>query len=173
MKVCGGVTAKNSLTCTAQRRPQTLWMLALALALVACGSPTPDEPGITDACVRSFRPTLKAWEAALGRVPEGCAYLDAEYVVQIVSADEMPCAPEASTELVIGCTVPGDAIYLLEGRDVVQLVDTSVHEWVHVLAYCVDGDLDRYHLRAGLWALYGAETVELQAQASAEIGQCL
>lgn len=132
----------------------------------------PAEPGITGACVRSFRPTLEAWEAEFGRVPEECAYLDAELDVQLGSEAEIPCAPEASTELVVGC-LHGDVIYLLEGRDDGLLVDTSVHEWTHALARCVDGDPDRYHLRGELWAQYGPETVELQAQASAEIGACL
>ncbi|HYC44486.1 MAG TPA: hypothetical protein VED01_03280 [Burkholderiales bacterium] len=148
-------------------------VLLLALLAMACAPAPSDEPAITAACVRSFRPTLAAWESVHGRVPEDCAYLDAELDVQLASEDEIPCAPEASTELVVGCMVPGDAIYLLEGRDDVQLVDTSVHEWVHALAHCVDGDADRYHLRGELWAQYGPESVELQAQASAEIGECL
>lgn len=147
-------------------------LLLVLLALAACEAPAPDDPGISGACVRSFRPTLEAWEAELGRVPEQCAYLDAKQDVQLASEDEIPCAPEASTELVIGCYQSG-AIYLLEGRDDVQLVDTSVHEWVHALAECVDGDMDREHLRGELWADYGADTVELQAQAGAQLGSCL
>jgi hypothetical protein len=152
------------------------FMLLLVLALAACEAHAPDEPpdepGIMGACERSFRPTLKAWEAELGRVPEGCAYLDAEYVVQLVSADEMPCEDEPGS-IIVGCTVEGDAIYLLDGRLPAQLVDTSVHEWVHVLASCVDGDIDADHLRGELWGTYGYETVEFKAQLSAEIGECL
>lgn len=149
-------------------------LLCFVLLLIGCEQTAGrEEPRITRACIRSFAPALDAWQAELGRVPEACAYLDAELDVQIVSEAEIPCAPESSSELVVGCFVPGDAIYLLESRDLIQLVDTSVHEWVHALAHCVDGDSDRYHLRAGLWAQYGADTVELQAQASAEIGGCL
>lgn len=149
-------------------------LLALALLLTACAPDEPPaEPAINGACERAFRPTLQAWEAALGRVPEGCAYLDAEYDVVLASEAAIPCAPESSVELVVGCTVPGNAIYLLAGRDDVALVDTAVHEWVHALAHCVDGDVDRYHLRGELWAQYGPDTVELQAQAGAEIGECL
>lgn len=155
------------------------FLLAL-LVLAACEpDPPPDEPGsITGACVRSFRPTLEAWETRFGRAPEGCAYLDTQVDVQLVAAEDMPCDDEPGS-IVVGCTVldaddgSNDAIYLLEGRLLSQLVDTSVHEWVHVLAACVDGDIDADHLRARLWATYGAETVELQAQASAEIGECL
>ena len=147
--------------------------LLVVLLLCAC-APTPtDAPtSVSGACQRSFRPTLEAWEAARGRVPDTCAYLDAEYAVQLVEQGELPCDAAGDNELLVGCT-QGDTIYLLRGRDNVQLVDTSVHEWVHALADCVYGDVDRDHLRAGLWALDGAETVELQAQASAEIGRCL
>ena len=53
------------------------------------------------------------------------------------------------------------------------LVDTSVHEWIHALAQCVDGAMDVDHLRGELWGDYGGESVEIQAQASAEIGECL
>ena len=152
-----------------------LLQVLLAVLLFACVPDEPadeDEHAVTGACERSFRPTLKAWEAALGRVPEGCAYLDSEYVVQLVSEDEMPCEDEPGS-IVVGCTVEGDAIYLLEGRLPAQLVDTSVHEWVHTLASCVDGDIDADHLRGELWGEYGPNTVEFSAQVSAEIGECL
>lgn len=149
-------------------------IVALFVLLTACAPAAPDDgPSITGACVRSFRPTLEAWEMYAVRVPAECAYLDGELDVVLASKAEIPCTTEASTELVIGCYQPGDAIYLLEGRDAVQLVDTSVHEWVHALADCVLGYPDILHLRADLWAQYGTETVELQAQASAEIGACL
>jgi len=154
------------------RGPRAVIFALFALAACEAPDPPPDEPGIAGACVRSFRPTLEAWEVRYDRVPEDCAYLDRVYPVQVVSADEMPCEDEPGS-IIVGCTVEDDAIYLLEGRLPVQLVDTSVHEWVHVLAACVDGDIDADHLRAGLWGVYGAETVEIQAQAAAEIGECL
>lgn len=146
-------------------------LLVFAL-LTACAPDEPPAPGITGACSRAFRPTLDAWEAELGRVPSDCAYLDSVYPVQVVSADELPCEDEPGS-IIVGCTVEGDAIYLLEGRLPAQLVDTSVHEWVHTLASCVDGDIDADHLRGELWGEYGPNTVEFTAQVAAEIGQCL
>jgi hypothetical protein len=144
------------------------------LVLVACDTPAPpDDPGITRACIRSFAPTLKAWEAAFERVPDECRYLDGEVIVQLVSADEMPCdEPIGVNETRTEC-FHGDVLYLNEDLDDVALVDASVHGWTHALADCVYGAPDVDHLRARLWAVYGAETVELQAQASAEIGECL
>lgn len=148
-----------------------------ALALLACAhvqaSGPKSDTRVADACVRSFRPTLHAWEASQGRVPEGCAYLDMHYAVQVVSAADMPCKATAHNELIVACLHPQSrVIYLLAGRDDVQLTDSSVHEWVHALVYCAAGGLDEMHLRAGLWALYGANSVEAQAQAAAVIGPC-
>lgn len=151
-----------------------LWIL---LTIAACAPAAPDDgpQEITGACQRSFRPTLEAWEAELGRVPAECAYLDSEYSVEVLPADELPCDPAGPGELVTGCVVPSlRAIYLLSGRTNVELVDTSVEEWIHAIADCADGDLDRFHVRVELWeALSGADSVEIRAQASAEIGECL
>ena len=59
-------------------------------------------------------------------------------------------------------------------RTNVELVNTSVHEWIHALAQCVDGDMDRDHLRVELWAgLSDADSVEVEGQAFSEIGECL
>lgn len=149
----------------------------LALLLAACEpDPPPTKPGITGACVRSFRPTLREWEARYGRVPEACESLDVDVDVMLASMQEIPCPAESPLELVIGCYQPSngdDVIYLIETADGGLLVDTSVHEWVHALADCVLGYPDILHLRGDLWAQYGTDTVELQAQASAEIGECL
>jgi hypothetical protein len=151
--------------------------LCLLLVLVACAPAAPDDgpQEITGACQRSFRPALEAWEAELGRVPAECAYLDTQYTVEVLPASELPCDPPGPGELVTGCTVqPLQAIYLLGDRTNVELVDTSVHEWLHALADCVDGDMDRYHVRVELWEeLSGPDSVVVQAQAGAEIGECL
>lgn len=166
-----------------------LFALAFVLLAAACAAPTPNDPQeITGACQRSFRPTLEAWEAELGRVPAECAYLDAEYSVQVLPAAELPCDKPGPGERVNGCTVqPGMEIYILKSRTRpsimhyirksrtnVELVDTSVHEWIHAIAQCVDGHMDVDHVRYELWAdLSGADSVEIQAQAGAEIGECL
>jgi hypothetical protein len=149
-------------------------LVILLVALAACAPVADEMPGVSSgACVRSFRPTLEAWESSLGRVPSKCAYLDTEYSVQLVSASDIPCDMEPGG-IVVGCTVqPGQEIYLLNGRTQSALVDTSVHEWTHALAQCVFGNMDREHLRAWLWAPYGAGSIEIQAQASAVVGPCL
>lgn len=157
------------------RRLLALLAIALATAcLPAADEPAPDAgEGIANACMRSFPPTLEAWQAQFGRVPSECAYLDAWYTVQLVDASEIPaaaCEPEPG---LVACTSPGErTIYLVRGRDDVALVDSSVHEWVHAIARCVNGDADRGHSRAGLWAPYG-ESVEVQGQASAVVGTCV
>lgn len=145
----------------------------LVLMLVACAPAPPNGPVITGACKRAFAPTLEAWETALGRVPDTCSSLDTQIGVQLVAKQsDLPCPPPAVNETLIGCT-QGSTIYLLRERDNVDLVDTSVHEWVHALAQCVYGDPDADHLRAQLWGYYGADTIETQAQAAAQIGECL
>jgi hypothetical protein len=153
--------------------------LALAFAclvlLAACPgeAPASELPTITRACYRSFAPTLAAWEAEFGRAPVECSLLDTEYTVQLATPAEIPCVASRA-ESVIGCiTYSARAIYLLDGRDERALTDSSVHEWVHALAHCADGDGDGAHLRAELWALYGAGSVEVQALAGALAGECL
>jgi hypothetical protein len=147
---------------------------AFLLLLMSCEQPQPaTEQQITGACHRAFRSVLEAWESELGRVPQLCAYLDADYDVQLVAAGELPCEEPASEGAVlVGCTHE-QVIYLLRGRDDIALIDTSVHEWLHALAECVDGTADRDHLRGRLWIDYGANTIEAQALGSVEIGKCL
>ena len=147
--------------------------LLLLVLLVACeSSPPATETVITGGCVRSFRAVLEAWEAEFGRVPEECAYLDADYDLQLVGSDELPCPPAGPGGKLVGCT-QGKVIYLLRGRDDLDLIDTSAHEWIHALSDCVDGALDADHLRSQLWIDYGADSIEAQALASVEIGKCL
>ncbi len=132
-----------------------------------------DEPGITRACIRSFAPTLETWEGVFGRVPAECRSLDVELEVQLVAASDMPCfEPLGANELRTEC-VSGDVLYLNEALDDVALVDASVHGWLHALNRCVNGDLDADHIRYPLWGVYGPDTVETQAQASADFGECL
>lgn len=101
-------------------------------------------------------------------------YLDSQYTVQLASTAEIPCMAANGAELVGGCTTPRDrTIYVLAGRDVVATRDTSVHEWLHTLLDCVYHDADRDHMRAEIWAPYGADTAEIQAQAFAPAGSCL
>lgn len=157
-------------------------LLALALALVfalsSCAVDEPAEldtdPPITGACVRAFRPTLEAWELQFGRVPASCAFLDVTYDVQLVAAGELPCAPGSGNETVVSCTQPNArVISLLASRSSLEIVNSMVHEWIHAISYCVRGELDLQHLEAKAWASYGGNTVEAQALAGKEVGECL
>lgn len=161
-------------------KPLHIIGLAAYLSLVTtvsngCASDEPTGPApITRACYRSFAPTLDAWQGALLRVPEECTLLDQEYTVSQVLSESIPCRPASSSEVVVGCTVPRTQdIYLLAGRDDLATTDSSVHEWIHALADCVSGDADYDHLRASLWAEYGADTVEAQALGNVTTGECL
>lgn len=150
-------------------------VVACMLLLAACANddqPSPTETVITGACNRSFRAVLEAWELEFGRVPEPCAFLDAEYPVQVVTADELPCDRAPAGAELVGCLHDG-VIYLLRGRSELELIDSSVHEWIHALAACVDGTPDELHVRGELWIDYGPDTIEAQALASVEIGKCL
>lgn len=153
----------------------TWTIVAIALLTCSsCGPPPPDEPqqpAITGACARAFVPTLEAWEERYGRVPDDCAYLDREYPVHEVSAEDMPCEDEPGT-IITGCSVLGDAIYILETRLPSQKTDTAAHEWTHLLEACVNGDIDAAHLNPELWTIYGNDTVEFDAQVKVEIGEC-
>ena len=152
------------------------FVVITALLLAACaGSSVSVRPVISGACTRAFRATLDAWEAKFRRVPSECVYLDTIYTIQIVeSANEMPCPAESSSERVLACVIPTEqAIYLLDDDDAVQLTNSAVHEWTHVIVECVFKDVDRDHMRAGLWAPYGAGSVEIQAQSSAVPGECM
>jgi hypothetical protein len=159
-------------------------MLCVGLLIVAlgetlsasgCAPNEPDDPGITRACIRSFAPTLDAWEVALGDVPAECRALDTKYDVQLVSADEMPCDDPLGMNEVRAECVSGAVVYINEALDDLQQLDASVHGWIHALSTCVYGDPDKDHLRHQLWAVYENENaVEFQAHFyGVETGSCL
>jgi hypothetical protein len=159
-------------------------MLCVGLLIVAlgetlsasgCAPNEPDDPGITRACIRSFAPTLDAWEAELGRVHGECAYLDGVVDVQLVAEADMPCDERVGVNEVRAECVQGGVLYVNEALDDLQQIDASVHGWVHALAQCVYGDFDKDHLRSQLWAVYENENaVEFQAHFyGVETGSCL
>ena len=152
-------------------------LIAVAfLAAYACDNGASSAPAITAACARSFHAVLEAWETRLGRVPDECALLDTRYTVSVVTEDVLAaaCEPDAPDDVIGGCTQPdARTILVLGGRPEIDQVDSAVHEWVHALADCASGAPDNDHLRGELWGIYGAETIETQAQAAAQIGACL
>lgn len=149
------------------------------VVLAACAPSAPAKTEVTHACSRSFAAVLDAWNGAAetagtNRAPDECTFLDTQYDVS--QADGITCdaEPHGDNEHVVGCTFPEThEIVIWNGLDDAAAVDTSVHEWIHALANCVLGDPDAEHLRAGLWAQFGANSVEIQASAAAQIGECL
>lgn len=163
------------------RMRRLLALLTFALTICACDNgstkPPPDtEQHVFGACYRNYVATLNAWTDQVGRVPPECAELDRDYTIQITQEENIPCALEqgpSDHELWIGCTQPDElTIYLLDERTNAEKLDTSVHEWVHALAECVDGDMDLLHARAELWEGYEGLPVETLALTDLVIGQC-
>ena len=150
-------------------------MIAAVAMLCGCVEQADGEE-ITRSCVRSFATTLAEWERSFGeRVPAECALLDLEYDVVVVGDHaRIPCDFEDVHGLLhVGCTLPEQrAIYILE-RDRLAMVDTSVHQWIHALSACVIGEPDSGHHRSGLWESSGEYSIEIQAAAAAELGECL
>jgi len=154
-------------------------LLLLVLFSMACtADPAPDGPVITRSCKRSFSTTLDAWRAKLGDVPEDCELLDQTVDLQVTDISHTPCTePVGVNEVRRECTQPG-VIYLNQELDDFELVEAAIHGWVHEIADCADGALDTDHLRSELWEIYGvpgggAGSVEVDALARAEYGECL
>lgn len=98
--------------------------------------------------------------------------LDKDNAVQVVTPAEFPTECQLGPAELLGCAPPG-VVLLRAGLGTTTLIDTSVHEWFHKLLECVFNDPDREHMRANVWGYYGANTAEVQAQAAAQIGECL
>lgn len=152
----------------------------LIFLLFSCNPQVPEvetlPQQITHACSRSFYPTLLAWESVFGRAPTQCQSLDKVYTVYMANTTDMAaCKSLGSNQLTTGCTETIlRTILLLKGRSQLQLVDSSIHEWIHVLAYCVFREADYEHVNPKLWEGYGSNTVEVLVHFhNVEIGSCL
>lgn len=155
-----------------------LFLLCMLFAALGCAAEPDPDPPITRACYRSFAHVLDAWTyAGLPRVSDECADLDVKYTVGLYTRQQdVPCSAESTPNgLVVGCAMTElQMIYIADlGDDYAAMTDTSIHEWIHALAHCVDGDADPDHLDGDLWQVYGADTVEIEAAARATAGECL
>lgn len=133
------------------------WLLPLlALLLPACV--TEDDPELLD-----YRPAFvaaeDAWEARFGRLPEECRTLRERAVVAETTIAELTktCPPEDPiTQSTVGCFTHDQAgvpfVLIASEGDQYERMDTAVHEWVHLLAECVDGSSDGRHVRPELWS---------------------
>lgn len=158
-------------------------LLLIAILLTACVEDEPEESEsdaghvITHACRRSFVPVLDAWDMIVGRAPDRCRSLDAQYDIVVVPEEEMPCEEGLGDNQARGGCFAAGVLYLLEGRSDEALVDSAIHEWIHALAQCVNADVDRFHLRVELWVDYLEEqgpAVEPRARAGITAhGRCL
>lgn len=163
------------------------FFLVLGLALgnaIFSGCNSSDEPapkGISEACIRSFAPTLREYEAAVGhRVADACRFLDRDYNIVLLDRElEVLCGEQlAENEQLAGCTHSGTTktIYLNSSRSLLQQVDSSVHEWFHAILACDQSNPDSYHLSGRIWMVYGTKTAEANAIVEAtnvEIASCL
>ena len=169
-----------------------LALFAMALAWAAfifallsqgCAPDEPSEPvpAVSGVCWRAFSSVLGAWVDQYGaRVPAECEVLDRSWRVALgTEADMAACPPAGPHQVLRGCTSPTErTVYVLGTLDEDLRRDTAIHEWVHVLSHCVDGDFDRGHSIYELWmgdAQGGAGfgSVEGKAQADAPYGTCL
>lgn len=143
--------------------------------------PAPDAGEVSGVCWRAFSSVLGAWVDQYGaRVPAECEVLDRSWRVALgTEADMAACPPAGPHQVLRGCTSPTErTVYVLGTLDEALRRDVAIHEWVHVLSHCVDGDLDRSHSVYELWmgdAQGGAGfgSVEGKAQADAPYGDCL
>lgn len=149
-----------------------------AAAMMSCESkPNIEELGITHACKRSFTPTLEAYEDATGTaVKAECRKLDREYDIELVQVEhdlmELCGVMPAVNEDLRGCAKSG-VIFISASLTEDQRKDTAVHEWLHVLLFCMTGDWDIFHLNGQVWVEYGDDAAEPWALSSAEPGTCL
>lgn len=162
----------------------------LALMLIGCAvgdAETPRPRVEANACYESFQNVLEGWEALVGPVPERCQHLDETVAVHLTSAP-MPCKG-SDPGRVVGCFMAEEGEPLNEGdiyitsrhTDETQRVDTSVHEWVHALAYCVRSSGNPDHDDHALWGahpheypiVYDPKDVKSYAVVTSALGPCL
>jgi hypothetical protein len=147
----------------------------LLLALASCAVSETDRPRVeARACFEAGVEVVSAWTAVRGLMPARCVDLLDRASIHVV--DELPETCGANTpdgKRTVGCAfgMPRAEIYLLRMGEA-QTVDIAAHEWVHVIASCVDEDVDSDHSDARIWG-GDLESVLGLAQASAPIGPCL
>jgi hypothetical protein len=114
-------------------------------------------------------------------VSASCRTLDSTYKIVLQDATSRDLAKLcnfgrelADNEKYNGCTKPAaQEVWLRDQHDDLATKDSAVHEWTHVLAFCVYDDMDLEHMRAKLWADYGPNTVESVGAANSPAGKCL
>lgn len=112
---------------------------------------TPEARAARGACYAAFDHVAAAWEQVAGPLSAECRSVADGFEVRLVEV--VPCKGPggAPTD---GCAVlEQNAVYVLEDQSPAGQVFTAAHEWVHVLAGCVDGDSDHDHVDQVLWSL--------------------
>lgn len=163
-------------------RVVSLMLLLWASALASCavgevGEPRPHIDG--NACYESFHNAVEGWERFVGPLPEKCQRMDEKF--EIVISDHMPCTGDVSGK-VIGCTGPGWFITIRAGIGETKMANTSVHEWLHALEYCMYGDdANNEHADTRVWGEHPHDQTQVLDPTNAKdfgiatsaIGPCL
>jgi hypothetical protein len=159
-----------------------IWF-ALALVVAGCAEGTADahEGRVSrGACYAALEPTLAAWTTVLDEhVRPECMALLKTYRIELVAQADMPCdlpgtnVSARGNRNVNGCTKESrKTIYLLDGMNDADTVDVAVHEWVHAIAGCENGDPDKNHVDPELWDADWSGVLGL-GRASSPLGPCL
>jgi hypothetical protein len=106
---------------------------------------------------------IDGWEMMLGPVPKYCRVFTTEFsVIEVMDIDKCSKPEPPPGKRFVGCMIGGKrAIFIaIRGRGRLAKMDTAVHEYIHVLAWCIYDDIDKYHEDETLWDRHGMDTVE-------------
>ena len=105
--------------------------------------------------------TIRAWKEIVGSVSDVCR----DYTKTII-VEEVKDIPNDSK----GMTTVGRFIYdesriliATDNRDGWDRMHSAIHEYIHVLDWCVNAKKDKDHVDPTLWEDYGENTVEAVA----------
>ena len=131
------------------------------------------------------RATVAAWEEVVGPVSLECNQVAINAIVtEVDTQDKFPESCKLNelppTKIRVGCNVhrivqsdsgkvEQDYIYILANRTTRSMLDSAVHEYIHLLSTCEYGDGDPDHIDAALWDRYGTNTVEAYGCANLEL----
>ena len=113
--------------------------------------------------------TVSAWEELIAVVPEYCRNRLGSITVYLVN--EIPERCQVRPEPLAGCNIINvddlgnwDSVIILRCYDSpVKMTKIAIHEYTHVLHWCMERKSDPQHTDRRLWDTYGKETIESRA----------